>query len=342
MSSAVDYLIVGGGLTGRLLQLELMKRSLNAVVYDTIDENHSTQVAAGLVNPIVGKYFTVGWRAQDYFPPLAGFYQNLEKQLDATFFSPQLMKRIIASAGEQNLWLSKAHLEKYSPFCTFHQEEIQGIQTSYGVLHVHHAGVLDTREFLRACTAKLTTINERFEYDQLDVAQRKYKDVSFQKIVFCEGYKSVHNPFFQKLDIIVPTKGEMLEINAEGIPDECTYLGPVFIQPIGPNTWRVGATYEQNQTTLEPTLQMHEHLIDRFKKIATVPFDIKRQYCGIRPASKDRKPILGRHPSIDAIYFMNGMGSKAISMVPLLASEMADFMEHNLPLPPEVDLRRFC
>jgi hypothetical protein len=36
------------------------------------------------------------------------------------------------------------------------------------------------------------------------------------------------------------------------------------------------------------------------------------------------------------------MGSKAVSMAPLLVQEMADYMEQGIPLPLEVDLKRFC
>ena len=87
---------------------------------------------------------------------------------------------------------------------------------------------------------------------------------------------------------------------------------------------------------------MKEELESRLKKIITVTYELVNHYCGIRPASPDRKPVLGVHPQINSMYIVNGMGSKAVSMAPLLVQEMADYMEQGIPLPLEVDLKRFC
>ena len=338
----VDYLIVGGGITGRLLQSELMVRGYNAIVYDKSNANHSTRVAAGLVNPVVGKFFTIGWRSDQYFPSLSSYYRNLEETLKSKFFSSKPMKRIIASAGEQNRWLSKAHLDKYIDFCSFSHEDIEGLNTSFGILNIHLAGEMDTEAFLSACNKMLPTQSESFDHTLLDVEKKEYQSFSYKNIVFCEGYESYKNPYFKNYMDVVPTKGELLEIRALGIPKDSIYLGPVFIQFIGNDLWRVGATYEQNQISLEPTSLMRKDLELKLNKLIDVPYDVVNHYCGIRPASIDRKPIMGKHPHIDSMYVVNGMGSKAISMAPLLMREMSDYMEQGIPLPSEVDLKRFC
>lgn len=338
----VDYLIVGGGITGRLLQLELMGRGSSTIVYDKSNDNHSTRVAAGLVNPVVGKFFTVGWRSDQYFPFLASHYKNLEETLKSKFFSSKPMKRIIASAGEQNRWLSKAHLGKYIDFCSFSHEDIKGLNTSFGVLNIHLAGEMDTEAFLSACNKILPTQSESFDYSVLDAEKQEYQSFSYKNIVFCEGYESFKNPYFKDYMEVVPTKGEILEIQAQGIPKDSIYLGPVFIQFIGNDLWRVGATYEQNQTSLEPTSLMRNDLVVKLNKLIDVPYEVVNHYCGIRPASIDRKPIMGKHPHIESMYVVNGMGSKAISMAPLLMREMSDYMEQDIPLPSEVDIKRFC
>ena len=338
----VDYLIVGGGISGRLLQIELMKRGFSTIVYDKSNANHSTRVAAGLVNPVVGKFFTIGWRSEQYFPSLASYYKDLEEMLKSQFFSSKPIKRIIASAGEQNIWLSKAHLGKYIDFCSFSHEDITGLNTSFGILNIHLAGEMDTEAFLAACNKTLPTLSESFNYALLDTDNQKYQAVSYGNIVFCEGYESHKNPYFKDHIQVVPTKGELLEIRAQGIPKDSIYLGPVFIQFIGNDLWRVGATYEQNQSSLEPTSLMRDDLEVKLNKLINVPYEVINHYCGIRPASIDRKPIMGKHPHIESMYVVNGMGSKAISMAPLLMQEMSDYMEHGITLPSEVDIKRFC
>ncbi len=338
----IDYLIIGGGISGRLLQMELMDRGHSTLVYDKWNDNQSTRVAAGLVNPVVGKYFTVGWRSDQYFPSLANYYQRLETRLKSSFFSSRPMKRIIANAGEQNRWLSKAHLDKYNNFCSFSYDQIPGLNTSFGILNIYLAGEMDTKAFLKSCNTMLPTESDSFDYSKLDTNQKKYQNFSYDKIVFCEGYEAIKNPYLNDYVKIIPTKGEIIEIRAKGIPEDSIYLGPVFIQFMGDDLWRVGATYEQNQTSLEPTTAMKEELESRLRKLINVPYELVNHYCGIRPASPDRKPILGMHPAIDSMYFVNGMGSKAISMAPLLVQEMTDYMEQGIPLPKEVDVKRFC
>ena len=55
MSKHVDYIIVGGGISGCVLSYMLMKYGANVMMYDLPDENISSSVAAGLWNPIVLK-----------------------------------------------------------------------------------------------------------------------------------------------------------------------------------------------------------------------------------------------------------------------------------------------
>ena len=342
MSEKIDFLIVGGGIAGRLLQMELEKRKCSTMVYDQKDGNECSMVAGGLANPLVGKYFTIGWRAREFFAGLDTYYQELESRLSATFFTPRTMKRIISSPGEQNIWLSKAHLEKYKGFCVFSNEEIEGLHTELGLLEVQQGGEMNAPRFLEACQQKLSTNFDFFDHEKLDMKNNIYDDIHFSNIVFCEGYKVVNNPFFNKEVEIVPTKGELLEIETDLKPSGDIYLGSVFIQHLHGRRWRVGATYERYNTTVTPTAMQKEDLMTKLEKKLTIPYTVVNHYCGVRPASLDRKPLLGVHPSYSNMFIFNGMGSKAVSLAPLLAREMCDFMIKNTPLHSEIDIKRFC
>jgi glycine/D-amino acid oxidase-like deaminating enzyme len=341
MVESVDFLIVGGGISGRLLQLELTKRNKSTLVIDLPENNHSTKVAAGLANPLVGKFFTIGWRAPEIFLDLRSYYAEIETRLEASFFRPCSFKRIISSASEQNIWLSKAHKQKYNGFCSFSNEQIEGIHVNFGLLTVEQGGELHTPNFLQACN-QLPTVNEQFDFEKLDLTTNMYKSISFEKIIFCEGYLQMENPYFKDIVQVVPTKGEILDIETELEPKGDIYLGSVFLQHLEGKKWRAGATYEQNQTNLEPTEMMHDDLKVKLDKVLDLPYQIVDHYCGIRPASEDRKPILGTHPKYNSLHIMNGMGSKAVSLSPLLAKEMADLLIDNIPLHADVDIARFC
>ena len=341
MANHADILIVGGGISGRLLQIELQQAGASTLVFDQPENNHSTRVAAGLANPLVGKFFTIGWRAKEIFNDLASYYTQIESRLGAPFFRPCKMKRVISSAGEQNIWLSKAHKEKYVGFCSFSNEGKIGLNTQFGILEVMQGGEMDTDVFLDACAEKMPTLNQKFDHTELNLADNLYKDISFDKIVFCEGYQVMNNPLFAEERFIIPTKGELLEIETDLQPDGDIYLGGVFLQHIADRRWRVGSTYQVNETNLQPTDMMREDLKAKLDKVLAMPYTIVDHRVGVRPASVDRKPILGRHKQHQNVYIMNGMGSKAVSLAPLLARDMCAFLLQNTPLDTEISINRF-
>lgn len=340
MSQSVDFLIVGGGISGRLIQAELMDRGHSTLVYDIPEDNRSTLIAAGLANPLVGKFFTIGWRASEFFGGLDAYYAKLENRLGSSFFRPRPMKRIISTAGEQNIWLCKAHKQKYVGFCKFVNEEVEGLSTEYGMLEVSQGGELHTESFLQACQ-KMPTVFERIDYEKLDLENNRYGELRFGSIVFAEGYELINNPLFRDVVKLIPTKGEILELESDLLVTGDIYLGGVFLQHIKDNHWRVGATYKPNDTSLNPTKEMKEDLVSKLEKLMSIPYKIVNHKVGIRPATEDRKPLLGKHPKHQNVYLFNGMGSKAVSLAPLLASEMCDFILNSTPLHSEVDLTRF-
>jgi glycine/D-amino acid oxidase-like deaminating enzyme len=70
--------------------------------------------------------------------------------------------------------------------------------------------------------------------------------------------------------------------------------------------------------------------------------EIIDQKFGFRPTTSDRKPLIGEHPIIKNLYIINGMGSKAILMAPLLISELLDTIYKNKPLDSLVNIERFA
>ncbi len=88
----VDFLIIGQGIAGSTLALELLKREKSVLVVDRQDTGSSTRVAAGLVTPLTGKGMNTAWRQEEYLPKAVAYYHALEKELDRlerakTFFA---------------------------------------------------------------------------------------------------------------------------------------------------------------------------------------------------------------------------------------------------------------
>ncbi|MEY2924453.1 MAG: hypothetical protein RLZZ337_1001 [Bacteroidota bacterium] len=340
MSESTDFLIVGGGLAGQVLQIQLAERGLDTLLLDEPQNNHSSMVAAGIINPIIGKFFTLSWQANEVFEEMHQFYPKVESSLNATFFRPKPIKRIFATAGEQNIWLSKAHQAKYAKYCNFSHEEMNGFKADYGILHIDKGGELDIKAFLNTAKNNYPNRLERFEFEKLDLKSKRYADIGFKHIVICQGYQMRENPLFNA-SLIIPNKGELIEIICPELNEEAICLGPVFIQPFGENRYRVGSTYTPNVSNTLPSPAQKMDLVEKLQKVLKLNFEVINHYAGVRPTTVDRKPILGTHKEYSFVHIFNGLGSKGASLAPFVAKHMVHHLLDGIPLPSEMDLARF-
>lgn len=53
-----DFFIVGQGLAGTLLAYELINRNKKVIVFDDLQNTKASEVAAGLINPVVFRRMT--------------------------------------------------------------------------------------------------------------------------------------------------------------------------------------------------------------------------------------------------------------------------------------------
>lgn len=67
-----DYIIVGQGLAGSLIALNLLRRGKSVRVIDDGHKHAASKVAAGLINPITGRRHVLTWRFLEFWK----FLQN--------------------------------------------------------------------------------------------------------------------------------------------------------------------------------------------------------------------------------------------------------------------------
>ena len=115
----------------------------------------------------------------------------------------------------------------------------------------------------------------------------------------------------------------------------------VFLIPLGNNLYKVGATYNNQDKDPHPSEEAREELENKLAKLINCKFEIVDQSAGIRPASKDRKPMLGRHPEYKNLYCCNGFGSRGVLISPSVSEQLIELAENDVQLPSEIDLQRF-
>ena len=112
-----NILIIGGGIAGCSLAWQLTKKGKNVKLLDR-KENHSSFVAAGMINPIVFRRMNLSWRVDEFLPEAKTYYSELEKETGQTFFTPLTIRRFFASEQERNFWIKKQDEKEYKDFLT--------------------------------------------------------------------------------------------------------------------------------------------------------------------------------------------------------------------------------
>jgi glycine/D-amino acid oxidase-like deaminating enzyme len=177
-----------------------------------------------------------------------------------------------------------------------------------------------------------------FIYDELN--ENQYRDIRFNKLVFCEGYGAHANPFFKHLPFQW-NKGEILTVNIPELSLKEILKKKVFVLPLKEKAYKVGATYEREWLNLHPSEKKKKLLETLLKEIVVADFELLKHESGIRPAVKDRRPLLGRDEN-SGYYLLNGLGSRGCLMGPLLSYELVAFIEDEQALSEEVNVNRFC
>jgi glycine oxidase len=344
-----DYIIVGQGLAGSAVAVQLLLRDKKIVVIDEYDKNYSSRVAAGLFNPITGKKLIKSWLVDELFPYLHRFYPQIEQLTGKKFFFKIPLYKVFSSVAEQNEWMGRSvessyrsyvdELHTQSPFET-------SLDDPFGGMMLRHTGYINTtiygqavREYIRE---QAIFMDEHFDEDLLNVHREyvEYKGYRAGKIIFCQGEHTAFNKWFKDL-AVYPLKGEILTIKTAWEKQVIVNSGVYMVPGGDAGEYRVGSTYNFNDNTAGTTEQGRVELEDKLKKLIRFPYTVLRQEWGRRPTTSNRKPILGCHPFSERLVIFNGLGTKGVSLAPYFSEILIRWLENNGPIEKDVDVTRY-
>jgi hypothetical protein len=345
----VDAIIVGQGISGSLLSAEFLKNGKTCLVIDEEKKVTSSKVSAGLYNPIVFKRVVKSWLIDELLPVLNESYQYMEACCNQTFHTNRQIVKVFISDDEKEQWLKKTQDENYNNYLRkeiSYQDYDACIKPHHGLAFVNKAGNVDVKLMLEAWSNFLKTkqsyLASQFLYNDLQLLPNgvKWKDYEAHYVIFCEGYNAIKNPFFSNLPF-VPAKGEVLTVKINRLQTAQNVLNKgVFVLPIGQHLFRVGATYVWDKIDEETTPKGAEELTHKLEKLIQTDYSIVLQEAGIRPSTKDRRPILGKHAELPQLAILNGMGTKAVLLAPLFAKQLFEHLFFGKNIHPEASINR--
>lgn len=348
-SDETDIIIVGQGLAGSALAMRLSHRDYKILVIDEPSQNRSSIAAAGLFNPVTGKKMVKTWLADDLFPCLTEYYSQIQTLTGSRFFYPMPIYRPFTSIQDQNQWMGRSVDDAYSNYIA----EVSAaprfggkINDPFGGVTFRQAGYVDTSSYLQAVRQYLVDRGafqaQRFDEDKLEIHQDfiRYGSLRAKKIIFCQGARNATNRWFNRYPIQC-LKGELLKVRCDWQPGVILIHGVFMVPGPGEGEWRIGSTY--NRADQEPgiTATAREELTGKLEDLIRLPYTVTGQEWGVRPATPDRRPVIGRHPEYDSLIIFNGFGTKGVSLAPYFSEVLIRWMENKGTINKEADVSRF-
>ena len=159
-------------------------------------------------------------------------------------------------------------------------------------------------------------------------------------MIFCQGYLNPNNIFFNDLPLD-QTKGQTLTIKSNDLPNDISLNRKCFMLPKGEGVFKIGSTYEWNDPSTNITIESRQELLKNLSFIIDEEVEVLNQEAGVRPTTRDRRPLVGTHRIFKNYHIFNGLGAKGYMLAPLICEEFCDYLLNDKELDPEIDIKRY-
>lgn len=348
----VDVLILGQGFAGTALALALMEQGTDIHIIDPAPTVSASRIAAGLINPVLGKRFTIDDDYAHLFAAAQEFYQRYEDRWGESFFHRMPIVRVIANEEEEHHYGKRASDTRYSNFVATELPVLQApFHAPFGSRLIEGGAWLDASLYLDSARA-LFTSQQRITTATLHESDITWSDSAVYArnmeaniLVDARGWESSLSPWWKYLTF-QPAKGELLEIASTELDHTRAIVGGVYCIPRGggKRTERrhiVGSTYTWDNLNTLPTENGRIELEEKFRALCSAGYSITAHHAAVRPATDDRNPYIGVHPALSRLWLFNGFGSRGSLTSPWYAEQCVRALRLGMPLPAECDIERF-
>lgn len=340
-----EFLIIGQGLSGTWLSYFLEKENRSFIVIDDGSPLAPSRQAGGLLNPITGRHKVKTWLADELFPFAWKHYQEIGQLLGIEAIAH---KNIIQFFANEE---AKDQFEKRIPYApehlAIHQEQGDwspyfSLSNPYGVIKPVYLAQLENlipswRNHLLQ-QGKLQ--EEIFEYASLTLheKQSQYKDIQFEKIIFCDSRSSLSLPYFAHLPFAL-TKGEALVVHLKDLPDTQVYKHKLTLLPLSePELWWAGSSTQWEYPHENSSEEYRAETLRELKNWLRIPVELVEHRCSIRTGTKERRPLVGMDPNQSQVGILNGMGTKGCTLAAFFAHQLTQQLVYQKPILPAVDI----
>lgn len=329
----LDAIIVGQGIAGTVLSYLMMERGSKVMVIDQGHKDASSQVAAGLINPITGRKYVKSWMIDALMPAARQVYQDLSTLLDEAFIDNRTIIRSLHTAEDENQWYGRISEPGYAQYLSDNYEgpdyseflhEVFSLGNIHQSMSVKGGRLLSRwREYLEQ---RESLSSAMFDEDALIVSSDHIQygeSMLARRIIYCGGWRDSLTSMWHHLPYRL-AKGEALLVELSDFPESHILKHHKFIVPQSDGVFWVGGTYAwqpQDSTPSADKLREMTEYLDRYVKSE---YKIVDHRAAIRPATKYRRPFVGTHPDYQNVHILGGLGTKGFSLAPYWAGQLID------------------
>lgn len=346
----VDFLIVGGGIAGCTLALELEKLGQSITLIDNQFQSSSSRVAAGLLSPMVPRNVRKTWLSDQIFPKVFEYYKEYENRWNTDLISEINTLQIHKNLRQVHNWTIRAGEPGFETYLNIHAPELpQSMKPlNFDCIEVLQTGRLNVKKFIEFAKTHLSNAENthyhisEFDYQGLKPQKHdwEYQGIQYEKVIFAEGIGVLKNPFFNYLPFN-PSGGDILRVRIPNIPQSHILKKKEWVLPIGENQWLAGSTYHTNDLDIVPQKKDADWLVEELSSWLGQPIEVLEHQRGVRPTVAERKPYLGEHPKESNLFVYNGLGSKGSSLVSYFSPHYAQHLVNKVPLMSEVQIQQY-
>ncbi len=358
MKTARDILIIGGGVIGLAIAIELKRRNAQVTVISKDVGQAASQAAAGMLAPMAEKIapspmldlcLKSRWLYPEWIQKLEELTGIETGYLPCGILAPVYSQPKKMSDGDDRVvWLDRSVIQYYQ----------SGLSDSVvGGWWYPEDGQVDNRSLMRSLLQAARTLGVEIQegvsvqaiqqkQGQVDSILTSRGEQKAAKYVLAAG--SWSNNLFPLP--VRPVKGQMLSVR---MPQQQSDSQPLQRILYGENTYLVprqdgrlivGATVEEVGWTPHNTSQGIQTLLANATKLypALADWQIEELWWGFRPGTVDELPILGQS-SYDNLFLATGHYRNGILLAPVTATLLADLIleQKTDPLLAHFSDRRF-
>lgn len=321
-------LIVGDGLSAHVLAHHMHSSGVPFFLHGMDTIGAASPAAWGLLNPVHFRSFGFSYGAS-WYPDSLAFYRALEQKLGRNFVDYAPLEHLDARPEALAHWSMAWESELFSFMEKPTMDSLGNVRIVLSQVAMISVPTL-LQESRRYLGEKGLYHQAWFNWPYPDFNHREIIEHAghrFDAVVWAQGVKSLEAGPFKALPI-KPSKGEGLQLRTSSqVGQNLIKHKGMFAFQESPGSWRVGSTYSWSDMRPGPSIEALAELKARFIELTGISeFALVDHWAGFRPASPDRKAMVGQHPLFDQHYVLNGMGSKGLLMAPYLSQALQEEM----------------